>query len=118
MLTWFIQDLILARYLVISCDMMHGTCMTLQGIFIRAHTHTHTAILFVISIIVFPAGMGVNPVQELCGPESGKFRLGDCSLGWAFILIIIGTLLALVAMVMSWTALKWRDKEDHDSFSI
>ena len=81
---------------------------------ITTHTHTHTATLFIISIILFPAGLGVPPIKSLCGVNADRFNIGDCSVGWAYIIVILGTFVALVATAMSWTTYRWRDKGDDD----
>lgn len=77
------------------------------------------AVLFVVSLVIFPAGMDEPPVQELCGAAAGKYNKADCDIGWAFIVIIVGTVFALIAGVFfSWTTRRWRDKEDDESYSI
>ena len=77
-------------------------------------------ILFSVSVVVFPAGMNTVEVQNrrLCGPSADKFNLGSCELGWAFIVIIVGTVVGLVASALSWTPLRWRDRDDSHSYSI
>ena len=88
-------------------------------IYERTHTLTPTAVLFVVSLVIFPAGMDEPPVRELCGAAAGKYNKADCDIGWAFIVIIVGTVFALIAGVFfSWTTRRWRDKEDDESYSI
>lgn len=73
-------------------------------------------ILFIISLILFPAGMSAPEVRNpaLCGMSADRFSIGDCSVGWAYIVTIVGTFFALVATSMSWTTYRWRDRDDDD----
>jgi hypothetical protein len=51
--------------------------------------------------------------MELCNKtDPSRYDIGDCQLGWAFYLIIIGTVIALVASFLSWSTIRWRDKDD------
>ena len=87
----------------------------------HAHTHMHThttVILFIAGLLVFPAGMDVPQVQELCGRNSGRFNLGNCELGWAYIVICFGTAMGLIATALAWTPVRWRDRDREQSYSI
>ena len=46
------------------------------------------------------------------------YSIGNCMLGWAFILITAGTAVALVAAFMSWTPVLKRKKDRQQSYSI
>ena len=71
-----------------------------------------------IGLILFPAGMDNPMVLSFCNND-GNFDIGDCQLGWAFIVIIVGTVLAAVATPLSLSTLKWREKErEMQSFSV
>ncbi|KAJ8017123.1 hypothetical protein DPEC_G00014490 [Dallia pectoralis] len=50
----------------------------------------------VFGCIIFPDGWDAEVVQELCGEQTGKYTLGNCSVRWAYILAIIGILDALI----------------------
>ncbi|KAK3574864.1 hypothetical protein QTP86_018332 [Hemibagrus guttatus] len=54
------------------------------------------SVCLVFGCIIFPAGWDAEVVQDLCGEESGKYTLGNCSVRWAYILAIIGILDALI----------------------
>ncbi|MCJ8729503.1 hypothetical protein PDJAM_G00107090 [Pangasius djambal] len=54
------------------------------------------AVCLVFGCIIFPAGWDAEVVQDLCGEETGKYTLGNCSVRWAYILAIIGILDALI----------------------
>ncbi|XP_075216132.1 tetraspan membrane protein in hair cell stereocilia [Lycorma delicatula] len=53
------------------------------------------------AVAVYPAGWEVEEVQRTCGPESGSYRLGDCSLRWAYLLAIIGCLDAIILATLA-----------------
>uniref|UniRef100_A0A8C4TLX6 LHFPL tetraspan subfamily member 4a n=1 Tax=Erpetoichthys calabaricus TaxID=27687 RepID=A0A8C4TLX6_ERPCA len=46
--------------------------------------------------MIFPDGWDAEVVQDLCGIETSKYTLGNCSVRWAYILAIIGILDALI----------------------
>lgn len=78
-----------------------------------------SALLFTVGILLFPAGMNQGEVKVFCGARAGRFKLGDCQLGWAFIIIIMGTGVALVATCMSWCTIRWREKHrDNQRYSV
>ncbi|GAA6096198.1 LHFPL tetraspan subfamily member 3 protein isoform X1 [Tachysurus ichikawai] len=60
------------------------------------NAHANVAVCLVFGCIIFPAGWDAEVVQDLCGEESGKYTLGNCSVRWAYILAIIGILDALI----------------------
>ncbi|XP_011402532.1 PREDICTED: lipoma HMGIC fusion partner-like [Amphimedon queenslandica] len=74
-------------------------------------SQTIGVLLYIAGILVFPVGWNSPRVTSLCGLNSGLYKLGDCRIGWAFIVIIIGTAVALVAAILSWTPLIKREKD-------
>ncbi|KAJ8400639.1 hypothetical protein AAFF_G00394080 [Aldrovandia affinis] len=46
--------------------------------------------------MIFPDGWDAEVVRDMCGEETGKYTLGNCSVRWAYILAIIGILDALI----------------------
>ena len=66
-------------------------------------------------VLVFPVGWNAEGVESVCGRNVGVYSLGNCSVGWAYILIIVGTGVGLAAACMSWTALFKRKTDDDDS---
>ncbi len=62
--------------------------------------------------MLFPAGLDAAEVKVLCGVDASKYNFGSCTVGWAYILVIIGTVVGAVAACMSWTTYKWREKDD------
>jgi len=69
-------------------------------------------LLFVVSLILFPAGWDAPEVQLLCGTETDSYNLGNCRIGWAYILTIGGTVIAAVAASLSWCTKKHKDFYD------
>lgn len=57
--------------------------------------------------VIFPAGWNNQEIKRICGPESTKYKLGDCEMRWAYILAIIGIFdclfLAVLAFVLACT---------------
>lgn len=54
------------------------------------------AVCLVLGCIIFPNGWDAEVVRDLCGEETGKYTLGNCSVRWAYILAIMGILDALI----------------------
>eukprot|EP00063_Salmo_salar_P027869 XP_014002704.1 PREDICTED: lipoma HMGIC fusion partner-like 3 protein isoform X1 [Salmo salar] len=53
-------------------------------------------VCLVLGCIIFPNGWDAEVVRDLCGEETGKYTLGNCSVRWAYILAIMGILDALI----------------------
>lgn len=75
-------------------------------------------ILCIVGIVLFPSGMDEKNINTICGPSSGAFKLGKCTIGWAYILIIIGTAIGAVAAAMSWTPARWRKRDTEGSYAL
>ncbi|XP_022254840.1 lipoma HMGIC fusion partner-like 2 protein [Limulus polyphemus] len=58
-------------------------------------------LLFILGLVLYPAGWGSTRVQLVCGENSHPFLLGDCRLGWAFYLAIGSTIMTCVCSVLS-----------------
>ncbi|KAI4827874.1 hypothetical protein KUCAC02_031236 [Chaenocephalus aceratus] len=56
----------------------------------------YLAACLVIGCVVFPNGWDSEVVRDMCGEDTGKYSLGNCSVRWAYILAIIGILDALI----------------------
>ncbi|XP_005938662.1 LHFPL tetraspan subfamily member 4 protein isoform X3 [Haplochromis burtoni] len=54
------------------------------------------AICLVLGCMIFPDGWDAEVIQDMCGEDTGKYTLGNCSVRWAYILAIIGVLDALI----------------------
>ncbi|XP_046741258.1 LHFPL tetraspan subfamily member 2a protein [Diprion similis] len=58
-------------------------------------------IMYLFGMILYVAGWGSSRVQRLCGDEAVAFYLGNCSLGWASYLAVLGVLLTFASAVFS-----------------
>ena len=98
---------------------------THKHILVHIHIFTHfglfphsVVILFITAIVLFPAGMGSNNVKVLCGSSAAPYHLGKCSIGWSYILVIVGTGVGVAAAAMSWTTYKWREKSHIQTYNV
>ncbi|KAG7283588.1 hypothetical protein CRUP_026515 [Coryphaenoides rupestris] len=46
--------------------------------------------------MIFPDGWDAEVIRDMCGEDTGKYALGNCSVRWAYILAIIGILDGLI----------------------
>ncbi|XP_038661477.1 LHFPL tetraspan subfamily member 2b [Scyliorhinus canicula] len=67
-------------------------CGLLQGI---------AGLFLILGLILYPAGWGSQKVVDYCGPDVSPYRLGFCSLGWAFYTAVGGTVLTFLCAVLS-----------------
>ncbi|RXM99053.1 Lipoma HMGIC fusion partner-like 2 protein [Acipenser ruthenus] len=51
--------------------------------------------------MLYPAGWGSQKVQDYCGHDASPYKVGECSLGWAFYTAIGGTVLTFICAVLS-----------------
>lgn len=54
------------------------------------------AVCLVLSCMTFPNGWDAEVVRDMCGEDTGRYDLGNCSVRWAYILAIISILDALI----------------------
>ena len=75
---------------------------------------------FLVAVVVFPSGMDSENVRSdnLCGQSADSFTLGDCNVGWAYIVVIIGTVIEVVAFMLSWSPSKSRRRDTEYTFDI
>ncbi|KAM6036967.1 LHFPL tetraspan subfamily member 2 protein isoform 1-T7 [Theristicus caerulescens] len=69
-----------------------NVCGLLQGI---------AGLFLILGLILYPAGWGCQKAISYCGPYASAYKLGDCSLGWAFYTAIGGTILTFICAVFS-----------------
>ncbi|KAL2092086.1 hypothetical protein ACEWY4_011884 [Coilia grayii] len=69
-----------------------NVCGLLQGI---------AGLFLIMGLMLYPAGWGCEKVRQYCGPDSSPYRVGDCSLGWAFYAAIGGTVLTFFCAMFS-----------------
>ncbi|XP_078270253.1 uncharacterized protein lhfpl4a isoform X1 [Rhinoraja longicauda] len=80
----------------ISCFTLFFFCNTATVYKICAWMQLLAAVCLVLGCLVFPDGWDSEAVRHMCGDKTGKYRLGNCSVRWAYILAIIGILDALI----------------------
>lgn len=54
------------------------------------------AVCLVLGCMIFPNGWDSEVIRDMCGEDTGRYTLGNCSVRWAYILAIIGILDALI----------------------
>ena len=52
-------------------------------------------VCLVLGCMIFPDGWDAEVIRDMCGEQTGKYSLGDCSVRWAYMLAIMGILNAL-----------------------
>uniref|UniRef100_F6X4R7 LHFPL tetraspan subfamily member 2 protein n=1 Tax=Monodelphis domestica TaxID=13616 RepID=F6X4R7_MONDO len=69
-----------------------NVCGLLQGI---------AGLFLILGLILYPAGWGSQKAINYCGHYASAYKLGECSLGWAFYTAIGGTVLTFICAVFS-----------------
>ncbi|XP_018614743.1 LHFPL tetraspan subfamily member 2a protein-like [Scleropages formosus] len=69
-----------------------NVCGLLQGI---------AGLFLILGLMLYPAGWGSDKVQGYCGPDASPYKVGLCSLGWAFYTAIGGTVLTFLCAIFS-----------------
>ncbi|XP_034950271.1 LHFPL tetraspan subfamily member 2 protein [Chelonus insularis] len=64
-------------------------------------TQAIAGIIYLLGMVLYPAGWGAERVRRICGLEASAFYLGDCTLGWAFYSAVIGIVLTFLCAVLS-----------------
>lgn len=54
-----------------------------------------------VSVLLIPLGWDSPQVREVCGADSGAYATGQCSLRWAYILALIGTVDCIVLSMLA-----------------
>uniref|UniRef100_A0A914XKY0 Lipoma HMGIC fusion partner-like protein n=1 Tax=Plectus sambesii TaxID=2011161 RepID=A0A914XKY0_9BILA len=54
-----------------------------------------------IGCILYPLGWDNKEVRDACGPHSGQYLLGTCTVGWSFYLMVGGAVLLLLCASLS-----------------
>ena len=60
-----------------------------------------SAIFLFLACVIYPSGWDNDELQTICGPDSGKYRMGDCNIRWAYILAILGIFDAGILAVLA-----------------
>lgn len=107
-----------------ACFLMLVALTSLFGLFVRYLFNKVVAVLTIIfqllgvtlvvtGVVLFPAGFAVPQVRsdKLCGSAADKYNIGACNIGWAYIVVIVGAFIALVASCLSCSTLCWRKRD-------
>lgn len=73
---------------------------------------------YIAGIVVFPVGWDAKGVRSVCGDGADVYSIGNCSIGWAYIIVIIGTGVGVAAVCMSWTPLIKRKTDEDSPYAI
>jgi len=60
-----------------------------------------TAIFMFLACVIYPSGWDNDELQKICGEDSGRYRMGDCNIRWAYILAILGIFDAGILAVLA-----------------
>ncbi|CAD5235057.1 unnamed protein product [Bursaphelenchus xylophilus] len=60
-----------------------------------------SAVAISVGCILFPMGWDNQEIKDSCGAHASKFLLGDCELGWAYIILLVGAGLMLICGTLS-----------------
>ncbi|XP_051962726.1 LHFPL tetraspan subfamily member 2 protein-like [Xyrauchen texanus] len=69
-----------------------NVCGLLQGI---------AGLFLILGLMLYPAGWGSRKVVDYCGQDASPYKVGLCSLGWAFYTAIGGTVLTFICAMFS-----------------
>ncbi|XP_016361293.1 lipoma HMGIC fusion partner-like 2 protein [Sinocyclocheilus anshuiensis] len=69
-----------------------NVCGLLQGI---------AGLFLILGLMLYPAGWGSKKVVDYCGLDASPYKVGLCSLGWAFYTAIGGTVLTFICAMFS-----------------
>ncbi|GBN33947.1 LHFPL tetraspan subfamily member 2a protein [Araneus ventricosus] len=58
-------------------------------------------ILFLLGLVLYPAGWGSRRIQMVCSNRVGPYYIGDCSIGWTYYLAIVGTVVTFICSILS-----------------
>lgn len=70
------------------------------------------AVTLIAVVFLFPVGFSAARVVMIC--QSDIYSLGRCTVGWTYMLYIVGTALSVVAAALSWTPIRSRKRSDNE----
>ncbi|KAM6978005.1 LHFPL tetraspan subfamily member 4 protein-like [Aplochiton taeniatus] len=77
----------MAFFFICNAASVYKTCAWMQLL---------CAVCLILGCIIFPNGWDAEVIRDMCGEQTGKYTLGECSIRWAYILAIMGILDALI----------------------
>ncbi|CAG5123871.1 unnamed protein product [Candidula unifasciata] len=73
-------------------------------------------VLVIMGVMIYPRGWDATEVIQACGPMSGAYQLGDCSLHWSLYMTATGGAITIVCSVFSCHV--FRGKSYRTSYSV
>ena len=70
------------------------------------------AVALIAVVFLFPVGFSAPRVVMMC--QSNIYSLGRCTVGWTYMLYIVGTALSIVAVALSWTPIRSRKRSGNE----
>ncbi|XP_025107558.1 LOW QUALITY PROTEIN: LHFPL tetraspan subfamily member 3 protein-like [Pomacea canaliculata] len=58
--------------------------------FVKQLEEGNQTIFMFLACVIYPNGWGSSEVLEICGTTASEYRLGECSIRWAYILAMLG----------------------------
>ncbi|XP_035634502.1 LHFPL tetraspan subfamily member 4 protein isoform X1 [Oncorhynchus keta] len=80
----------------IACFILFFFCNTATVYKTCAWMQLLCAVCLILGCMIFPDGWDSEVVRDMCGEETGKYTLGNCSVRWAYMLAIVGIMDALI----------------------
>lgn len=59
------------------------------------------AFSLIVSVTVYPLGWNSEMIRKTCGTIADRYHAGDCRIGWAYYLAVIGCLDAVVLATLA-----------------
>uniref|UniRef100_A0A8C4V029 Lipoma HMGIC fusion partner-like 2 protein n=1 Tax=Falco tinnunculus TaxID=100819 RepID=A0A8C4V029_FALTI len=105
---WQATAIFLALGIMIRCAMAFVSVFTMcvqsimeKSIFnVCGLLQAIAGLFLMLGLILYPAGWGCQKAISYCGPHASAYKLGDCSLGWAFY-TAIGSTITFICAVFS-----------------
>lgn len=72
----------------------------------------------VLGCMIYPDGWDSPEVKRMCGEQTSKYTLGNCTVRWAYILAIICILDALMLALVAFTLGNRQDSLLPDEFQL
>ena len=60
-----------------------------------------SALFLIAACAIFPFGWDCDEVRQACGNNAKNYELGNCTIGWAAFLVVVGTVATFVCSCMS-----------------
>nr|XP_014351630.1 PREDICTED: lipoma HMGIC fusion partner-like 3 protein [Latimeria chalumnae] len=102
----------------IGCFVLFRFCNAATVYKICAWLQLTAASCLALGCLTFPGGWHTWEVRVLCGLQAGSYRLGDCSLHWAYILAILGVLDSLILATLAFVLGNRQDALLPDGFIL